>query len=398
MTRRAAVAALSFAILGFIVSALAAYTHYRMLRDPLYVSFCDVSATLSCTQVFSSRFSTVRGVPVAIFGAIWFAAAGLLSLAGLAARPAVRESVPGYLFAGSTLALAVVLYLGYASFALLKVACPLCLLTYVAVIGLFLVSGSATTFPMMSLPRRASNDLRALISSPVAILLAVLLAGASASALALFPREAAGAPEASPADMQQARSQLEQFMATQPRVPLVIATQGAKVLIVKFNDYQCPACGQSYLLYKPILEKYQASNPGAVRVVMKDFPLNPNCNDNVRQMVHPSACDAAVAVRLARAKGKGEAMEDWLYTHQEGMTGQTVREAAREIAQIADFDQKYQATIESIKGDVALGKQLSIAQTPTFFINGVKFDGAIGAQFFDQAIAYEIEHAAAASK
>ncbi len=45
-----------------------------------------------------SRFSTVRGIPVALFGAIWFVAAALLSVSGLTARPAVRESVPGYLF------------------------------------------------------------------------------------------------------------------------------------------------------------------------------------------------------------------------------------------------------------------------------------------------------------
>ncbi len=50
------------------------------------------------------------------------------------------------------------------------------------------------------------------------------------------------------------------------------------MLIVKFNDYQCPACGQSYLMYKPILAKYAASNPGAVKVVMKDYPLNADCN------------------------------------------------------------------------------------------------------------------------
>ncbi len=53
---------------------------------------------------------------------------------------------------------------------------------------------------------------------------------------------------------------------------------GAKVLIVKFNDYQCPACGQSYLAYKPILEKYAASHPGAVKLVLKDYPLSSECN------------------------------------------------------------------------------------------------------------------------
>ena len=89
-------------------------------------------------------------------------------------------------------------------------------------------------------------------------------------------------------------------MTSTPRVPLAISDDGAKVLIVKFNDYQCPACGQSYLEYKPILAKYAASNPGAVKVVMKDYPLNADCNASMRTTLHPAACDAAVAVRLAR--------------------------------------------------------------------------------------------------
>ena len=393
MSKKAAATSLFFALLGLTVSVLATYTHYRMLRDPLYVSFCDVSATVSCTQVYASRFSTFQGIPVAVFGAIWFATAALLSLVGLLGRPPARESAPGYLFAGSTLALSFSLYLAYRSFVNLRVVCPLCLLTYAAVIGLFVVSGSATTFPMMSLPRRVSSDLKALFASPLAIVLAVLLAGASGSALAFFPRETPASAEATPAQLQDQRSELERFMATEPRVPMVIPTLGAKVLIVKFNDYQCPACGQSYLAYKPVLAKYEASHPGAVRLVLRDFPLNPNCNDTMKSMLHAGACDAAVAVRLARQKSRGEAMEEWLYTHQEEMTPQTVRQAAREIGQVTDFEAKYASTLEQVKADVALGKQLQISSTPTFFINGVKFNGAIAPQFFDQAIAYELQRA-----
>src|SRR6185436_13639395 len=170
---------------------LAAYTHYRMLADAGYVSFCDVSATVSCTQVYSSRFGTFAGIPVAVFGAIWFALATLLAIAGLVARADVRESVPGYLFAGSTIALAAVLYLGYASFVILGLVCVLCVTTYAAVIGLFLTSGAGTSFPMTSLPRRAVRDLKVLVSSPVAIALALLFAGAAVSTLAFLPRDAA---------------------------------------------------------------------------------------------------------------------------------------------------------------------------------------------------------------
>jgi protein-disulfide isomerase len=238
-----------------------------------------------------------------------------------------------------------------------------------------------------------------LVASPIAILLAVLYAGSAVSALAFFPREAsadAGEPAAvaaaDPAATQDQKSQLERFMEGAPRIPLVIPAEGAKVLIVKFNDFQCPACGQSYLQYKPILAKYDKSNPGAVRVVLKDYPLNPQCNPNLTTMLHPAACDAAVAVRLARAHNRDAELEDWLYTHQPTMTPDAVRQAAREIAQVTDFDAKYASTLELVKGDIALGKQLKVTQTPTFFINGVKVDGAWAPQFFDQAIAYELAH------
>src|SRR5260221_8028271 len=174
MSRRAAFFALLCALVGLGASAAAAYTHYHLLYDPAYRSFCDVNETISCTQVYLSRFSTVRGIPVALFGGMAFVVAALLSISGLTARQDVRESVPGYLFVLSTLSLAVILYLGYASFVLLKAVCLLCLTTYAAVIGLFLVSGAATSFPMTTLPRRAARDAPVFIASPLPLILAVL--------------------------------------------------------------------------------------------------------------------------------------------------------------------------------------------------------------------------------
>lgn len=401
MSRRAAILALSCALVGLGASAAAAYTHYHLLYDPAYRSFCDVSETISCTQVYMSRFSTIRGIPVAVFGALSFVAAALLSMTGLVARQSVRENVPGYLFVLSTLSLAVVLYLGYASFVLLKAVCLLCLTTYAAVIGLFLISGAATSFPMTTLPRRAARDVRVFISSPLALTLAVLFFAGAATTLAFFPREgvlasadpAAAATSTAPVPTQDQRSEFERWYASQPRVPLIISADGAKVLVVKFNDFQCPACGQSYLQYKPIFAKYEAERPGAVRLVLRDYPLNRDCNDGLGQTIHPAACDAAVAVRLAQAHNRTEAMEEWLYTHQPAMTPPSVRQAARDIGQIGDFDERYATTLGMIKGDVALGRQLGVKSTPTFFINGVKVEGALPPQYFDQAIAYELQHA-----
>jgi len=396
MTRRAAYFALVCALVGFGASVAAAYVHYQLLYDPTYRSFCDVSSRISCTEVYMSRYSTYRGVPVAIFGALWFVVAALLSVTGLRARDAVRESVPGYLFVLSTLALAVILYLGYASFVILSTVCVLCLTTYAAVVGLFLVSGAATSVPMTTLPRRAARDVRVLVSSPLAITLAVLFCAGAVTTLAFFPREgvmAAANENAAPAPLSQdRRSEFERYFTSQPRIPIMVPNEGAKVLIVKFNDFQCPACGQSYVAYKPILAKFEAEQPGAVKMVLKDYPLNPNCNPNVSAMIHPAACDAAVAVRLAAIHNRADALEDYLYTHQPEMTAPMVRQAARDIGQVTDFDAKYQSTLGLVKGETGLGKQLSVSQTPTFFINGVKLEGMMAPQYFQQAIEYELAH------
>ena len=397
MSKTAARLALLCALIGLAVSAAAAYVHYRLLADPTYHSFCDVSSTINCTQVYLSRFSTFRGIPVAVFGAMWFVAAGLLSVSGMTARPSVRESVPGYLFVMSTLALAVVLYLAYASVVILKTYCVLCLITYAAVIGLFLVTGAATSFPMTTLPRRATRDFRVFVASPLALTVAVLFFAGAATTLAFFPREAAGSSEraaAAPAPTAAQTSEFERVMATSPRVPIVIPTDGAKVLIVDFSDFQCPYCRQAFYAYKPIIQKYDAQQPGAVKFVLKDYPLDSECNVNVSGGgPHPSACEAAVAVRLAQSRNRVEAMEEWLFANQPSLTPPVVRQAARDVGQVNDFEAKYAFTLELVKGDIALGHQLGVRSTPTLFINGVKFEGVLAPQYFDQAIAYELKHA-----
>src|SRR5437762_431686 len=216
MSKSAARFALVCALVGLGASSAAAYVHYHLLFDPHYASFCDVNGTFNCSQVYLSRFGTAFGVPVALLGGIWFALATIVAIAGLVGPASVRESVPGYLFVLSTLALAVVLYLAYASIALLKTYCPLCLITYAAVIGLFLVSGAATSVPMTALPRRAGRDLRLLVASPLAIAIAVLLIGGAVSTLAFFPRETSIA-SAEPLPLSQdQRSEVERYLEKAP--------------------------------------------------------------------------------------------------------------------------------------------------------------------------------------
>src|SRR3954465_12979593 len=105
-----------FALLGLGASLTAPYVHYNLLVDRSYTSFCDVNATVSCTQAYLSPYGSFLGVPVALGGVFFFALILLLAGVGGRAASTVRDSVPGYVFALSTLALAAVLYLGWASY------------------------------------------------------------------------------------------------------------------------------------------------------------------------------------------------------------------------------------------------------------------------------------------
>jgi uncharacterized membrane protein len=389
----------AFALLGLAASSASTWVHYRILNDLAYASFCDVNETFSCTVAYTSRFGSAFGVPVALFGVLFFAF--VLLLIAMSARSSAAENLPGYLFAASTIGLAVVLYLGYASFFIVKTLCVLCLATYVAVVGLFITSGTATRNPMTNLPSRATRDLQLLFKTPSAMAaMAAFLAVAVASivmlrepvtaAAELTPAGEPAAQAALPAVSAAQQQQLESYLAAQPRRPVIAPSDGAAVVILKFNDYQCPGCGQTYRDYKPVLAKWAKESPGKVKFISKDYPLERECNAFVGTDLHPGACEAAVAVRLAREKGKGEAMEDWLYANQPAMNPETVKKAAASIGGVTDFDARYKATLELVKADIAQGAQLKVGSTPTFFMNGMQLPGLRG-EFFDAAIAWELK-------
>jgi uncharacterized membrane protein len=395
----------AFALIGLAAASASTWVHYNILHDPLYASFCDVNATLNCTEAYTSRFGAFGGVPVALLGLLFFA--GVLVLIGLCSQsPRASESLPGYVFVASTIGLAVILYLAYASYVILHVVCLLCAGTYLAVIGLFLLSGSATKYPMTSLPMRMIDDLKTLFGSPRALSAAVVFVAAAATAVVLFPEQRVAAASASSDSEQVAPTagvsaaqlkQFEEYLAQQPRVPVMVPTDGAAVVIVKFNDYQCPGCGQTYREYKPILAKWAQQAPGKVKFMTKDYPLERQCNQFIGQDLHSGACEAAVAVRLAREKGKADAMEEWLYSNQPAMNPETVKKAALTVGGITNFDERFNATLELVKADVAQGAQLKIGGTPTFFINGMKLPG-LRAEFFDAAIAWELKRVQSGGK
>ena len=360
MTRRAALLALTFALLGMIVSVAAAYTHYQLLADPSHHSFCDVSESISCTQRFLTHEPLQHGlgVPVAIFGECGLRRPPAFGERDGSRARAVRENVPGYLFALSTVALAVIsLYLAYVPIVRPEnVLSCLCLAMDAAVIGLFVVSGAATTIPHADTCRSPCGSGYPRASWQPArdsARRAVLVAGRCAT-LAFFPREGRGtrmphlAADAPAPDRRS--SEFERVMATARRGSDRPADRGREGdRSSTFNDFQCPDCRQSYLQYKAIpIAKYVAQQPGAVKFGPEGLSARPRlqCERHGRRP-SPAACDAAVAVRLAQPHNSADALEEWLLRTSPRSTPPSVRKAALEVGQITDFDAKYSLHAQS---------------------------------------------------
>src|SRR5687768_20783 len=390
------------AALGLGASVAALYVHYQMLADPTYTSFCDVNETVSCEAVLTSQYGSVAGVPVAAGGAIWSGLILLLAVFGMTpARSEKAEAVAGYIFVLSTIGLAGVLYLAYASFFILRQMCPLCMTMYVSVIGLFVVSGAAAS-GLGALPARIGRDLNIALRSPVAATLAIVWLVASVSLVAFFPREApvadiAAEPVAAPTETLGADeiSQFTAWMDVQPRENLGIPANGAKVVVVKFNDYQCPACRQAYLAYRGLEQSMDMKYPGQVAFVNVDYPLESECNQGG---IHSAACEAAVAVRLAKAKNRGPEMEAWLFGNQDGLTRDRVKEGLNEVAQVTDFDERYSEVLNAVRADAQLGQKVQITGTPTFFINGIRIGSTLRPAYMEAAIEHELKRAQAATQ
>jgi len=403
-TSRYRIPLIILALLGLAASVAALYVHYRLLTEANYSSFCDVNETVSCQQVFKSEYGTVFGVPVAAGGAIWSALVLMLTVWGMRTpRSDEASRAAGYVFLLSTVGLAAVFYFAYASFFVLRQACPLCLTMYVSVIGIFLLSASAAG-PLGALQSGVVKDLGALRGSPTAALLAVIWLVASAGLVLAFPREqAVSAQVAAPVPVvpvetlaPEQLTELHAWLDRQPTVPEAMPQGNVKVLLLKFNDYQCPSCRQAYVLYKDIIAKYEAAYPGVFLYENRDFPLESECGAGG---VHAAACEAAVAVRLAKEKNLDKQLEATLFERQSmSMTRDDVKAALREVTKISDseFDSRYAKMLEAVKLDVQLGQKVGVSGTPTFFINGIKLGGFRPAAF-DAVIAYELKKAGVTS-
>jgi len=139
--------------------------------------------------------------------------------------------------------------------------------------------------------------------------------------------------------------------------------KNAKVTLVEFGDFECPACGAAYPIVTQLLQNYK----GKINYVFREYPLP----------IHQNADLAANAAEAAGAQGKFFEMYNLLYSNQNtwGESNNAMDYFVKYAQELHLDVNKFKNDVQSkkyesvIQKDIADGNALGVQATPTFYIN-----------------------------
>ena len=162
-----------------------------------------------------------------------------------------------------------------------------------------------------------------------------------------------------------------------------VGSQNAPITLVEFSDFQCPYCAAAIPEIKAVLKAY----PTQVKLVFKQYPLE----------MHSHADLAAAAAIAAQKQGKFWEMHDAMFSHHDDLTRANILALAQQNGldlRKLEEDLDSTAVRETVVRDVQDGDKAGVQGTPTLFINGQKYNGAIALDALKPVFDAELKPAA----
>jgi len=148
----------------------------------------------------------------------------------------------------------------------------------------------------------------------------------------------------------------------------------APCTLVEYGDYQCPHCGHAY----PIIKNLQRGLGADIKFVFRNFPLSE---------IHPDAFNAAVAAEAAGLQQKFWDMHDIIFENQQELDLESLFLYAKTIGlDVERFknDLQENTLTNKVEQDFESGVRSGVNGTPSFFINGKKYNGDWEENVFNQ--------------
>ncbi len=156
---------------------------------------------------------------------------------------------------------------------------------------------------------------------------------------------------------------------TKLRVPIgrtdhLQGPKAAPLVIVEYGDFECAACGWAFFELKNLKKKMNRN----LQLVFRHFPIT---------SVHYDAINAAKAAEAAGLQGKFWKMHDILFENQDSLDEESLLSFAANLdLDLFKFveDMSSQLVERKILTDLFGGAKNGIDRTPTFFINGFRYE------------------------
>jgi protein-disulfide isomerase len=154
---------------------------------------------------------------------------------------------------------------------------------------------------------------------------------------------------------------------------LMLGRQDAKVSVVLFFDFGCPACRACVAKATELVEKY----PDCVNVRFKHYPLERECNPKLSEDIHHTACRAALAGQAAQALGlDAKALKAIFNRQEDGFSNLVLARVGKEIGAPEGWTAMFMspAVKALVDRDIAEGNALNLREVPVVFVNGRRVD------------------------
>ncbi len=129
---------LALVIIGISLSSYLIYFHYEARAG--LSSWCNLNDKINCTNTILSSYSEIEGIPLGVFGIIWFSVSGLLYNNKLKFSKNIGVNAPFYLFIWTGIGIASVAYLVYVELFVVDSICLLCTATHITGVSIFVLS------------------------------------------------------------------------------------------------------------------------------------------------------------------------------------------------------------------------------------------------------------------
>lgn len=389
--------------IGLLLSLYSSYEYVHLRYFPFIggEAACNINESLNCEQAIRSPYAVLLGRSLGCWGASFYSAILFFlffSTPETETRPRAGLSVLLVLSFFSVLGSCL---LGYISFTQLTALCPVCLSLYAVSLLLFVVVylfereeslverlrvglSELIRIPFLAarfIVRRTGEHIFTRYSPLLIFFLIVTLVSFLSDSVfiqilraseSMEERQEIAVAEWMNQPIQNIPYEGEGFLRDYRR-----GDQDAKIRVVEFFDFECPACRAFSYEMKDIIDTFGDD----IAVEYRNYPLDKSCNRSMTFEMHQTACLAAEYARCAGEQGKFFEAADYLITleafEMHAKNPSAVKSAIKDSSIPLGLDPAMMEEClasnrqrESIERDIEIADYLGLQGTPSVWVNG----------------------------